>query len=447
MFDLLNNREFSIVIWFVITLILLMLRPSTRKAIFDVLKAAFAKKLVQLYLWMVIYLISLVFLLNKISLWDVSQIKNTVVWLLFTGFPTVLNASKAGEDKNYFKDAIKDVFRFTTITEFIAGLYSFSLIAELIFIPFIVLIGGMLAVSKREKKYWPVTKLLNSLLAILGVFLICFTVYKLIGNFQAFTTTGTLSDFLIPPVLTLLFLPFILLVSIYMTYETNFVTIKFALRDPKLEKFARRQALLHFRLRTEDLKRWKDTLLRRERKTKEDIIASIQEVKDMKKVEKNPPTIPANLGWSPYLAKDFLLSDGIETGYYKRLYENEWSAISEYIKLKDDILANNISYYVIGDNEKVMLLEINLNVHTPKEKTDAHAKLLTCAQNLYLSALNKEMPPDMAEAILQGQKKTIIEGKIKISLSRQEWPQHVHKGYGLKFFIGINPENSNEFTS
>ena len=94
-----------------------------------------------------------------------------------------------------------------------------------------------------------------------------------------------------------------------------------------------------------------------------------------------------------------------------------------------------------------MLLEINLNVHTPKEKTDAHAKLLTCAQNLYLSALNKEMPPDMAEAILQGQKKTIIEGKIKISLSRQEWPQHVHKGYGLKFFIGINPENSNEFTS
>lgn len=435
MFDIFSNRELALSMWGIIAFILLSLKISPRRSIYNLYKIVFSKRLFFLYVWMAIYLIPVIYFINKIGLWNLGQIKNTIIWVLFAGLPTIFLAGEVNENKRYFKDALKDIFSLTAVVEFLTNFYSFNLIIELILVPITVLLAGMLVVSKGSEKYLPAAKILNSLLSIFGIFLIGFTLYKLVGNFREFATIGTLTDFLIPPLLTLVFLPFVYLVAVYMNYETNFIALKFSIPNLHLRRFAKRQAILNFNFHTKDLNRWKNTLSKKERNTIEAILASIKEVKTMKATERAPPVIPPHLGWSPYIAKDFLLKEGIVTGYYECLYESEWSASSKYVSLKDALLANNVTYYVTGDNLKVTVLEINLNVNTPKVQAGAHAQLLVYAQRLFQNAFNKNMPTEMVQAILQGRRKVFFEGNNQIILSKQEWMKHINNGYSLKFYI------------
>lgn len=433
--NILNNREFALLIWLGIFLVWGLAKNSLREAFFNIIKGLFERKIIAVWLSMLIYISVIVLSLFKISLWDVSQFKNTMIWTLTVGFASLFDATSK-EKINYFKKALKDIFKFTAIIEFIIGLYTFNIFIELLLVPAGFLIAGMLAFSERDLKYLPVKKFLNGILIAYGLFLTINALFKITSDFSGFASKETLSDLLIPPILSLLFIPFVYLLSIYMNYESVFVWIEGALGNPSLEKYAKRQAILRFKFDKGNLNRWRVYLFQNRINTQKGIDQSINHIIQLNKVERNPPEIFFEAGWSPYKAKEFLSCLKLPTGYYNEIGDGKWLASSHHLDLKDSpVVSNNISYYIEGNQTTATKLVLTLKIHSPAVADTAHEKFLKFVSLLYQTALNKPMPESLFSAIIWGKKMNCTEEDRHISVDKIKWPSHRLNGYSLKFVI------------
>ncbi|NLR64340.1 hypothetical protein HGH92_08485 [Chitinophaga varians] len=435
--EIFNSREQALYLWMFIILISVIIIPSTRKHLPGIIRIAFSSQFLCLYAIMLLYTLGIVFIFYKCSLWNASQLKNTIVWFLFSALASFFAINKIKSENEYIKEAIKETFSYTLVAEYLIGFYTFNFWVEFLSFPILILIIGMLVFTDKDPRYLSVKKLLSKLLSIIGLFLVGYTAYKLITEFDDFAVIGTLSDFLIPPALSIAFLPFIILLSKYLKYEANFTKVKFAIKDPYLSNYARLQALAHFGFSTQDLERWSSSLFIEKVDNKQDIIRSMKKLKQLKKIEKNPPVVNPVNGWSPYAAIDFLKYEGMETGYYKYVGENEWMACSTYLKLDDDLLANNIAYCAEGNEQFVQKLKIQLNVNNPNLSATAHLKFLSTAKELFSKALGIALPEDVEMNITEGTDYYSIYRDKEVKIAKNIWEGHKDHGYNLNLIIQL----------
>lgn len=437
--DVFNNRELALLIWLVILVIGLITYRQTRKSSWNLLRSVFQPKLTAIYAVILVYTIGVVFLLHKFHLWDRSQLKNTILWFLTVGLFSLPDLVKEG-NQNYFRQTVKDVFSFTALLQFIIGVYTFGFLTEFIIVPIAALIGGMIAFARRPEDALA-KKFLENLLLALGLFTIIYTVYRIAADFRSFASKGTLKDFLIPGALSFLFLPLVYVLSLYVTRERILIGVSNVINNPRLFWYAKWQTLIHFAFNNEDLDRWRRLIFIRPVETDKDIRASIKLIKQLKIAEKNPPDVPPEKGWSPYEAKAFLVTVGIETNHYQPVYEDEWSASSKYLKIDEEFIGNDIAYYIDGDQHAAKNLKLVLNVHLPQNAEEAHSRFLDICRLLYLSTLKVEIPPMLETAILSGQNKEIHEGNRVIRVGKNIWPGHRMNGYSLDFSMSILVQN------
>ena len=240
-----NNREKALIIWALIALMFILVNKDIRKSFLAVLKALFASKIAICLLLMLAYISLIVFAAYKAHVWDISLLKYTAIWVLGTAFILFMNTNKVTEEKKYFKKVLLDNVKLVVLLEFIINLYVFNLVVELILIPVLFFLAALLAVSETKKEYKLVKRLLQFVLAVYGIFLIIFAFVHIVGDFKDFATVYNLKDFLLTPLLTLSFLPFIYLLALYATYEALFTPVDIFLRDQKkeLRRFTKRQIL------------------------------------------------------------------------------------------------------------------------------------------------------------------------------------------------------------
>jgi len=236
----LNNRELAIAIWSLIALLGALLVNDFRRAIPGLLKAFFTPKLFIPIVIMLFYVFLVVFLLEKIGFWDVSALKDTILWTTGSAFATYFSLNKA-TDKNYFKSIIFDNIKLILVFEFIVNLYSFNLIAELIIVPIttvIVLLGVVAELKPEHKK---VKVFLDYILGLFGLVVIIYTVREVIGDFGNFASIKNLRDFLLPPLLTASLLPFIYFMAVYIQYDSLFTRVDFTNNKSEMAKYAKRK--------------------------------------------------------------------------------------------------------------------------------------------------------------------------------------------------------------
>jgi hypothetical protein len=437
MLESFNNRELAILAWLVNLLIWMITQQSTRQSMLGLIRSMFVWKLSVIWAIMLGYTASMVYGLYKLSLWDSSQLKNTILWFFTVGLATLFDVTNK-DKQNYFKIAVKDIFKFTAIFEFIISVYSFSFIVELLLVPAVIFLIFLIAVGERESKYSTVVKIFNTCLSIIGIFLIGYTLNKIIFNFQSFANKGTLNDFLIPIVLSFLFLPLIYLVSLYVSHDDTFTGLNRIFRDRKLLRYAKIQTLFHFGFRKNDLQRWRSIVNLREFRSKDGIDNSISVIKELRETEKNPPEVPFKVGWSPYAAKEFLSTCGIETRYYHPSFGDDvWSASSSYIKIKESSYLDTISYYVEGSRSVVKEIKLVLDVHSSEGAAISHLKFIEFANVLSQSAINKPVPPIIEKAIKKGTNQVSSAGNRSLSVVVNKWIEHPRRGYTLELRIEV----------
>lgn len=430
-----NNREIAAIIWIVIILIWCMLKKSIRESIIRIVIQFFDPKILIIYLLSVAYAFIGVYLLFRLGWWNASQLKDTLLWSFFAIMAMLLSITSIKDNKDYFKEAIRENLKFTLITEFILGVYTFNLITEIIIVPIAILIFVMQAFAARDEKYLSVQKFCKWVLMIAGLFMIVYTLYEITINFSEFASLDTLRDFILSPFLGLWILPFIYLLSLYVIYEGSFVMLKFRMKDSDLRRFAKYQALIQFNVDTKTYLRWGSSLSTGSVNTKDEVIRSMKEIKRLQEVEKNPPIVPAELGWSPYEARDFLFAYELKMGYYSNKMDDGWSAISRYKKLGDHLFANDIAYYVYGDEHIAKKLKLVCNITWLDEEQAAKESLLEYSTLLYALAVGKELPSKIKTAILKSKQASLKTEAILITVNRDSWSDAKDKKYTLKFSI------------
>lgn len=238
-----STRELSILIWIGIGLIAIMFSSNMHEGLGGVLKILFGTTIVIILSTLMVYVGLILFLLYKLELWNFLLLKDTLFWFFTTALVLLFNINKA-KTSGYFKNIIKENLKWAIAVEFIVNFYTFSLLKELVLVPSMIFLASIQAVASIDKKNIQVSKLLGNILSVIGILLIAFIVYKTFTNYQEIFTFHTLFSFLLPPFLTVLLIPFLYLLALYMNYEELFVRIKFLTNDNKRKQLLKREILL-----------------------------------------------------------------------------------------------------------------------------------------------------------------------------------------------------------
>src|SRR2546421_9768941 len=150
-----NNREKALIIWILIVLVLLLANKDIRPSFLSVLKALFATKIVIALLVMLAYISLVVFAAYTVHFWDLSLLKDTIMWVLGTAVIMFVNYDKAIKESHYFKKVLLDNVKLVILLEFIINFYVFNLVVELLLVPVLFAIAALLAISGTKKEYKP----------------------------------------------------------------------------------------------------------------------------------------------------------------------------------------------------------------------------------------------------------------------------------------------------
>lgn len=190
------------------------------------------------------YLSALVFGLNSIADFGISQYKQTLIWTLSVGLGLLFKITTFGSSED-FRAIIINSFRYTLLIEFIVNLHSFSIWIELIILPCLLFLAVMVAFAETKEEYKAIFKIFNSIFnwALISIFVVA--LYNLIVDYQTAITYSSLIDMVLPSVLTVCFLPFVYLLTLYMTYESYFIYLDFMTNEKERVKQLKRAILLH----------------------------------------------------------------------------------------------------------------------------------------------------------------------------------------------------------
>lgn len=261
--NIFSTREIAIFIWFLILLIFAIRTKEVRNSIVRVIKAFFNRKLFLAFCTLLIYILLVVFILSVIGFWDISLLKDTVFWTLFSGIVLFMNINKI-ENVNYFSSLIKDNIKVIVIWEFLFNFYTLSLIGELVLIPVVSLFSIMEVFaehsSKQEENQKKVVTFCKNVLGLIGLGLIVYVVYKTITKYELLFSVSNIKSFLLPILLAILTLPYFYALALYMNYESYITVVKHIHRnkESKISKGLIRATLKYANVNLNTLKRiWK----------------------------------------------------------------------------------------------------------------------------------------------------------------------------------------------
>ncbi|MGE6395965.1 hypothetical protein [Chryseobacterium scophthalmum] len=240
-----SNREISILFWTTITFSILIF--IAKKEFLNVLKAFFHYKILTSIIAFSLYCISVIFLLSKINYWDISLIKDTIIWFLTAGIVVLFNINKV-DSTNYFINVLKDNLKVILFLEFVINFYTFGLITELIIIPIITCITILFEYSKytmlKNSNHIKANKALQQMLSIIGITILIYVLYKTISDYKILFTESNIKSFYLPIILSVLTIPFYYFLAIYMIYEEFFIRLNLMFRDKKIENEIKKNIIL-----------------------------------------------------------------------------------------------------------------------------------------------------------------------------------------------------------
>ena len=232
----LDNRELSLIIWITFVIVLVNISTKLRKGFINLLKALINKYILSILSLIILFTFGVIQLLKSVNFWEPGLIKETIFWMIGSGFVWALQPTKL-EEGNFVVKYIKQTISLALVIEFFNNFYVFNLIIELLLIPVLFFIGAAIAYVDVYEPYKPensrVKVFLNNIAAIVGFFLFFYGLYQLIQNPHSLINFFSGKEFLVPIIFGALLLPFLVLIGVYSKYELLFIVLGFRLKDNK----------------------------------------------------------------------------------------------------------------------------------------------------------------------------------------------------------------------
>jgi hypothetical protein len=213
-----------------------------RQSFAGIVKALIAWKISVSLLAFFLHTSLYVFILSKLRLWDISLLKDTVIWAISFGFVSLMNINKVNNSA-YFRKVFFDTIKWTIAIEFVINFFTFSLTKELIVVPIILFSAAMQAFASLKPEHKQVENLFKYSLMAFGTFIFFFSLYKTIELHSQVFTLDNLKSFLLPLFLSITFLPFMYLYNLLVKYEELWTRLNFSIRNKQDRQRVKRQIL------------------------------------------------------------------------------------------------------------------------------------------------------------------------------------------------------------
>ena len=188
---LFNNREMAVAIWFLVLLSFALFQPTIRYSALKVIRAFFHPKILIWLGFIILYVSGTVAVLYAANFWDTSLLKDTIFWFCFTGVALAFRFYTSPSQENVFAKIIIDNIKIIIIIQFLINSYTFSLPAELMFIPvmaFLALIGLIDVLPDADEKHSVISMIATLLQIIIGVVILSFAIFKVASDYETFVT-------------------------------------------------------------------------------------------------------------------------------------------------------------------------------------------------------------------------------------------------------------------
>lgn len=431
----LNNREIAALLWMFAFINWMTWKPNVRKSSVALFRAFFQRKIILSLAIAAIWICACIWILLQCGLWQWGNFKTTLVWVITFAFVTMLDINRVSEDNTYFRKTVRDTISATAAVAFVAESYSFSLPVELLFVPILVLVAGMKVMSEGKPELAQVNKLCYAILIIAGLTYFGYGAYQAVINFNEFASWFNFREFIVPILLSLLFLPFMYVFSAYVVYETIFVRLNCLVKDKALCRYAKYRAIFGFGLDLDLLRRWAREMTINHPLNRKEVKKMIAEVKSRKKKERYPPKVTHSEGWSPYVAKDYLMNIGLPTNDYHPTGDGQWFASSKQLELESDgVISDGLAYYIEGDEHAAKRLKIKLYVNNPSASNASESHFQGACEILLRAAVGN-LPADLRERIKSGEVLNEVVGGRHILLKREDFNSGIHGGYMKKLTV------------
>ena len=433
----LSTREIAIALWLGIALIYGICQERPRRALHELIKAFFHRKIVAILLLMYSYIALVVVLLDRLELWQIDQLKNTLIWSATVGFASFLEIRSIEEDDAFLRKMVLENLKLLVVIEYVVSTYTFNLLVEFLLVPATVFLGFVIALTEDGKEMRALQRIANAIMALIGGSAIAYAVLKIVTGFSAFATLDTARDFYTPPLLTLLFLPFLYVLRLFVVYETVFGRLRWAIEHEGVRTYAKCRAALAFRTDREFLKRWSRSVSLLRPVDREVVVSSIAKIKEIKRREQAPPAISWSEGWSPYVAMELLTDQGLMAGDYHWSYGDDWFASTPYLEFGEGMFKNNLAYYVEGGECVAVALRLVLNVNEPEQSLAAEKHFWEVGLQMLRRAfrvITEDSICHLANVVLVSP--YVLDGR-KVSLLREDWNGRIKGGYTMKLMIEV----------
>jgi hypothetical protein len=145
-----------------------------------------------------------------------------LVWFITVGMALFFSLDRVAEGE-FCRQAARRAVAVTVFVEGFANLKVFGLAIELVLWPSLAVVGMLAAFSEGKEQYAPVRRVVNRLLAIVGMCILGYVSWRLASDFDAGHTLRALA----PPVwLTIGCLPFIYMCGLVTEYRQAFARIE-----------------------------------------------------------------------------------------------------------------------------------------------------------------------------------------------------------------------------
>lgn len=224
--EIFTNREIATIIWITLFIIIILFIKQIRTSIFIFIKCSFKIKILLYFFSYLCYLSLIIYLFYYLELWNITYLKEYIIWFIFAGLPIGLIVATNEIERGFWKKLILKNLKLLVFVEFIISLFTFSLIVELLIIPIITLIVLVNTFSKfnEEDKY--VEKYTNIILTFFGLFILSYSLYKSITEIHSIGNVSYLKSFLFPVVYSIISIPYMYIFKLIVEYEQLFMRLR-----------------------------------------------------------------------------------------------------------------------------------------------------------------------------------------------------------------------------
>lgn len=240
-----SNREWAIIVLLFLFIIYCIFDKNVRPFLNHLIKCFFVRRILIMMLISNLYIFICVLILRICGWWDFFLLKDTALYMIITSF--LINIKMINVERHHpFQEVFKDQLKMVNIILFIYNLFCFDFLIEMILILVVLLLRVLVKVASKSEDFngQRTSKFLQYILYFFYAILFVFLIHYLFYNFDNVFNHNVLKSFLLPLVLSLLYLPYLFCLSVYSSYTAWFSHIRAYSNDNRNLYLYRRNAVI-----------------------------------------------------------------------------------------------------------------------------------------------------------------------------------------------------------